>query len=181
MVGWNTRCTLYHVLCNMYRVISGIVVPSRLVDPLMIVDLSCSPATPPRGGHDKIRTKIDGSRSPESIEIKSITVRVRHSSSEDSVYSSMLPRMFHGIKVLDEMARLRHSAAIIDPNSPAHHPSMSSSLKMRRRVESVASCSGSFTLFLHLSASSPRRRGDSFPKWMHEQVCLPEQLYDTFP
>ena len=47
------------VRCNLYRVISGIVSPSRLVDPLMIVDLSCSPA-PARGGHDKIRTKTKG-------------------------------------------------------------------------------------------------------------------------
>ena len=77
-----------------------------------------------------------------------------------------------GIKVLDEMARLTHSAAI-DFNSLAHHSSMSSSLKMRRKVESVASCSGSFSLFLHLSASSLRRRGDSFPNGcMSKSVCL---------
>ena len=43
------------VRCNLYRVIGGIVSPSRLVDPLMIVD----PA-PARGGHDKIRTKTEG-------------------------------------------------------------------------------------------------------------------------
>ena len=77
-----------------------------------------------------------------------------------------------GVEVLDEMARLTHSAAI-DSNCPAHHPSMSSSLRMRRGVEAAASCSGSFTLFLHLSASSPRRRGDGFPNGcMSKSVCL---------
>ena len=44
---------------------------------------------------------------------------------------------------------------------------------MRRRVESVASCSGSFSLFLHPSASSPRRRGDGFLNGcMGKSVCL---------